>query len=226
MKSLRILGSSVLLVLAACASTASGTVQEINERIDLIADTKFEWSPIGVPAVDGPLAGFVAYNVARQQVLLNNRDSLEYGVLKQVEVRAKMIAEERAKTVAEENGTDLQAPDGAAMNAAVAEALAELTAEERAAYDREASAMQAFTKTMAQELVKAGVAAVAAEAMKELLADPSTLGSAKALGVMQGMKAASQLNSASDMVDAAAELDALIKYIDNGMRFDESITNN
>ena len=62
--------------------------------------------------------------------------------------------------------------------------------------------------------------------MKELLADPSTLGSAKALGVMQGMKAASQLNSASDMVDAAAELDALIKYIDNGMRFDESITNN
>ena len=218
MNSLRILGASALLVLAACASAATGTVQQINERIDLVSETEFSWDPIGVPAVDGPIAGFVAYNVARQQVLLNNRDTFEYEVIKQVEARAKEIAAE--------NATEGQEPDAAALNAAHDAALAELPPEARAAYERQVSSMQVFTKTMAQELLKAGVTAVAAEAMKELLSDPSTIGSAKALGMVQGMKAVSQLKSAGDMVEAAAELDALIKYIDNGMRFDEANTNN
>ena len=209
---------SALLVLSACASTASGTVQEIDQRIDSVLDVEFSWAPLGIPAVDGPIAGFVAYNKARQQVLVNNRNLLEYGVIKQVEARANMIAQEKA--------TDGEAPDAAAINAAMEEALAELTPEERAAYDEQASAMGAFAKTFAIEIAKAGAMYVGTEIVRDLLADSETIDAAKALGGLQALQAARQLKKAMGMVEAAAELDGLIKYIENGLRLDEATTNN
>lgn len=218
MNSLRIFGTSALLVLAACASTASGTVQEIDQRIDLVAEQEFSWAPLGIPVVDGPIAGFVAYNSARQQVLLNQRDVLNYPVIKQVEARARIIAEQ--------DSTDGEAPDAAALNAAKDKALAELTPEERAAYDRQASAMKEFAKTFAIEVGKAGIAYVGTEVIRDLLADSSTIDATKALGTLQAIQAARQLKKAKAMVDAAYELDALIKYIENGFVLQEAATNN
>ena len=217
MNPLRIFGTSVLLVLAACASTASGTGQEIDQRIDRVVEQDFSWSPLAIPAVDGPIAAFCAYNAARQQVLLNSRDTLEYGVIKQVEARARVIAQSEA--------TDGETPDAAAINAATEKALAELTPEERAAYDRQASAMKEFAKTFAIEIGKAGLAYVGSEIIEDLLADSSTIDAAKALGGLKAIQAARQLDKAMDMVAAAQELDALMKYMDNSLRLQE-ITNN
>lgn len=217
MNLLRTLGTSALLVLAACASTASGTGEEIDQRIDQVVEQDFSWSPLAIPAVDGPMAAFVAYNKARQQVLLNNRDTLEYGVIKQVEARARVIALEEA--------ADGEAPDAAAINAATEKALSELTPEEREVYDRQASAMKEFAKTFAIEIGKAGLAYVGSEVIRDLLADSSTIDAAKALGGLQAIQAARQLKKAQAMVEASMELEALMKYIDNGLRLQE-ITNN
>ena len=218
MNPLRIFGASVLLVLAACASTASGTVLEIDERIDLVTEQDFSWSPLGIPAVDGPIAAFCAYNSARQQVLVNKRDAFSYGALKQIEARTLIIAQEES--------TDGEAPDAAALNAAREKALAELTPEERAAYDREASAMKTFAKEFAIEIGKAGLAYVGTEVIRDLLADSSTIDAAKALGGLQAIQAARQLGKAKDMIEAAQEIDALIKYMENNLRLEEAVTNN
>lgn len=218
MNPLRTFGTSLLLVLASCASTASGTILEIDERMDLVAEQEFSWSPLGIPAVDGPIAAFCAYNTARQQVLVNQRDTYEFGALKQIEARTLMIAQEEA--------TDGEAPDAAAMNAAKEKALAQLTPEERAAYDRQASAIKTFAKSFAIEIGKAGIAYVGTEVIRDLLADSSTIDATKALGGLQAIQAARQLDKAKDMVEASAELDSLIKYMENNLRLEAAVTNN
>ena len=174
------------------------TGEEIDQRIDQVVEQDFSWSPLAIPAVDGSKAAFVANNKARQQVLLNNRDILEYGVIKQVEARARVIALEEAA-----EGETL---DAAAINAATEKALAELTPEEREVYDR-ASAMKEFAKTFAIEIGKAGLAYVGAEVIRDLC---GLVHHRRREGPrrLQAIQAARQLKKAKAMADAAAELTA------------------
>lgn len=196
---------AALPLVASCSST--GTPSLIAERYDVVKKAEFGWSPIGVPTVDGPIAGFVAYGTARQAIMIKMQDQLEFPIIDRFN---SAVANELADMVADgEEATDKQK---ASASKAVK---AQMTPEERAALGSQVNGFEVFAAEFVAEVAKAGVAAVAADLIKDLLKDPKTLGSAKALGMMQGMMAVKQMNGFMDQIAAANEIEGILTYLEN-----------
>jgi hypothetical protein len=93
-----------------------------------------------------------------------------------------------------------------------------MTPEEQAAMDAQVNEFGVFLKAIASELAEAGVKAVAAEVIKDVLTDSGNIEAAKALGGFQGIKAAAQMNGALDMVDMIIEMEGIREYQDRTKR--------
>lgn len=194
--------------LASCNST--GSLATMSQRFDAAASADFEWDAIGVPAVDGTMAGAVAYGKALQASMVANQAALDFPVIEKFDAAVK--AELDAAVAEGEEPTEEQ------LSAAVATVRGQMTPEERSAMDAQVNEYGIFLEAIARELAQAGVKAVAAEAVKEVLTDSGNVEAAKALGGLQGMQAAAQMNGALDMVDMIIEMEGIRQYQDRTKR--------
>lgn len=207
MKNLLIAALAATPLLVGCA--ASGTREEIGARYDFATTTEFAWEPVAIPKIDVPAAAFVAYNSARQKVLVDMMNRLDFPVLDRFD---SAVAAEIA-AMAPEDADDEWEPTDEQRAAAVKTVKGQMTPEERAAMDQQTNGFAEFVKTFTAELAKAGVQAFRVEQMKELLEDKEAL--TEGLETMQAIKVASQLSSLSDQVDAAVEIEAILGYLEN-----------
>jgi hypothetical protein len=200
------------LPLTSCSSTAS--LETMSTRFDAAAGADFEWDAIGVPAVDGTMAGAVAYGKALQASMVANLATLDFPVIEKFDAAVKV---ELDAVVAEgEEPTEEQ------LSAAVATVRSQMNPEEQAAMDAQVNEYGVFLKTVAAELAEAGVKAVAAEAIKDVLTDSGNIEAAKDLGFLQGLQAVRQMNGALDMVDMIIEMEGIRQYQDRTKRMWEA----
>lgn len=200
------------LPLTSCNST--GSLETMSARFDAAANADFEWDAIGVPAVDGVMAGAVAYGKALQASMVANQASLDFPVIEKFDAAVK--AELDAVVAEGEEPTKEQ------VSAAVTTVRGQMTPEERAAMDAQVNEYGVFLEAIAFELAEAGVKAVAAEVIKDVLTDSGNIQAAKALGTLQGMKAVAQMNGALDMVDMIAEMEGIREYQERTKRMWEA----
>lgn len=201
----RLLSTFLLLVsLMGCAAT--GTPKDIQGRLDYVAGVEFGWSPIGKPVVDGSLAGFVAYNEARQRILTDyfataNEVPGGFGLVD----RANAEMKNRAQKAAGEGNDPTPTQEMEARD----QVLAEMTDDERKIYWAQAKAFGEFGEVFARSLLEAGAAAVATSAIREILEDPTLT---EGMDYLAAAMAARQLAGFASQVDAAVEIEALVGY--------------
>ncbi len=188
--------------LASCNST--GSLETMSERFEAASSADFEWDAIGVPAVDGTMASTVAYGKALQASMIENQAALDFPVIEKFDAAVK--AELDAVVVEGEEPTEDQ------MKAAVVAVRGQMTSEERDAMDAQVNEYGIFLEAITRELAAAGVKAVAMEAVKEVLTDSNNVSAAKALGGLQGLQAAAQMNGALGMVSTIMDMEGIRTY--------------